>query len=160
MQKKYFTEEERKTAQKRNQDKWNKNRNTPLGRARYLIDNYRHQDKINNRGEGDLEPQWVLENILLKPCVHCGKMGWNIIGCNRLDNSKPHTKDNVEPCCMECNVELVHPKKRLQQIDMSTGKIIRIWNSTMDARRGGFIHASDVCNGKRKQDKGYIFKYF
>lgn len=26
--------------------------------------------------------------------------------CNRIDNSKPHTKDNVEPCCKSCNSRL------------------------------------------------------
>ena len=159
MKKKYFTEDDRKAAIKRSHDKWNEKRNTPIGRARYLVDNYRHQDKIYNRGEGDLDPQWLLQNILLKPCAHCGKEGWNVIGCNRIDNSKPHSKDNVEPCCADCNVELEHPKKQLAQIDKNSGELVHIWNSTMDARRGGFIHASEVCLGKRRQDKGYIFKF-
>ena len=152
MKKIYFTEEERKAAR-------NKRRNTPSGRAKWLVDDYKHQDKVYNRGEGDLDYQWLLVNILLKPCTHCGKTGWDIIGCNRLDNTKPHSKDNVEPCCAECNVELEHPKKQLDQIDMKTGEVVRTWNSTMDARRGGFIHASCVCLGKRKQDKGYLFKF-
>lgn len=25
------------------------------------------------------------------------------IGCDRIDNSKGHTKDNVVPCCVECD---------------------------------------------------------
>ena len=25
------------------------------------------------------------------------------IGCDRVDNSKGHTKDNVVPCCITCN---------------------------------------------------------
>lgn len=158
--KKYFTEEERKEAAKKSQNKWNeKRKNNPLLRARYLIDNYNYSDSLYKRGEGDLTPEWVVENILSKPCAHCGKEGWKIIGCNRLDNTKPHSKDNVEPCCVECNFELEHPKKKLAQIDKENGIVIHIWESTMDARRGGFIHASDVCLGKRKQDKGYIFKF-
>lgn len=157
---KYYTEEDLVVAKKNYQEKHNeKRRNIPIYRAKYLIDCYKHQDKLYNRGKGDLTAQWIVDNIFSKPCAHCGKTGWKVIGCNRLDNSKPHTMDNVEPCCMECNVELVHPKKKLDQIDMVTGQVIRTWNSTMDARRNGFIHASDVCLGKRKQDKGYIFKY-
>lgn len=160
MKKKYLTEEDRKTAKKQCQHKWNKQyRSKPAGRARYLVDNYKQQDKLNNVGECDLTAQWVVDNILFKPCAHCGKTGWEVIGCNRLDNTKPHSKDNVEPCCAECNVELEHPKKQLDQIDINTGEVVCTWNSTMDARRGGFIHASCVCLGKRKQDKGYIFKY-
>lgn len=160
MKKKYLTEEERKAAKKQSQHKWNKlYRSKPAGRARYLVDNYKQQDKLNNVGECDLTVQWVVDNILFKPCAHCGKTGWEVIGCNRLDNTKPHSKDNVEPCCAECNVELEHPKKQLDQIDINTGEVVCTWNSTMDARRGGFIHASCVCLGKRKQDKGYIFKY-
>ena len=160
MKKIHFTEQEIKDAKKEYQNKWNnKRKNTPILRARYLIDNYNRSDINANRGEGDLTPRWVVDNIFTKPCVHCGKEGWKIIGCNRIDNTKPHSKDNVEPCCAECNVELEHPKKRLAQIDKKTKEIVYIWNSTMDARRGGFIHASDVCLGKRKQDKGYIFEY-
>lgn len=76
---------------------------TPIGRALYLIGSYNQSDKKYNRGKGDLTAKWIVENIFSKPCAHCGKTGWDIIGCNRLDNSKPHTMDNVEPCCFECN---------------------------------------------------------
>ena len=84
-------------------------RQTPMGRASYLLSNYNQADKKQNRGQGDLTAKWIVENIFTKPCAHCGKTGWDIIGCNRLDNSKPHTMDNVEPCCLECNISL--PKK-------------------------------------------------
>ena len=156
----YFTEEEKKEAKRKSQNKWNEARHTPIGRARYLIDNYKYQDKIYNRGKGNLTVEWLLENILFKPCSHCGKTGWEIIACNRLDNSKPHTTDNVEPCCLECNVEQIHPKRRFDQIIPETGEVVRTWESTMDARRAGFTHVTDVCNGKRKQEKGYIFKFY
>lgn len=76
---------------------------TPIGRATHLLTSYRHSDKISNRGECTLTAQWIVDNIFSQPCSHCGKTGWNIIGCNRLDNSKPHTPDNVEPCCFDCN---------------------------------------------------------
>ena len=133
--------------------------NTPKGRASTLLNAYNNKDKKQNRGKGNLTSQWIVENILFKPCAHCGKEGWKVIGCNRLDNTKPHTMDNVEPCCMECNVELSHPKKQLAQIDPKTNEIVKIWKSTMEARRNGFFHASCVANGRRKQDKGYIFEF-
>ena len=78
---------------------------TPIARASSLLQAYNNSDKKACRGKGDLTSQWIVDNIFTKPCVHCGKTGWEIIGCNRLDNSKPHTMDNVEPCCFECNIK-------------------------------------------------------
>lgn len=81
---------------------------TPMGRACNLISAYNQSDKQHDRGKGDLTAKWIVENIFTKTCK-CGRSGWEIMGCNRLDNSKPHTKDNVEPCCTECNRKL--PRK-------------------------------------------------
>lgn len=93
--------------QKRNQHlEWTK---TPIGRATNLLNSYNTNDKKYNRGKGDLTPEWIVENIFTKPCAHCGETDWHKLGCNRLDNSKPHTKDNVEPCCPNCNKKL--PRK-------------------------------------------------
>lgn len=83
---------------------WIKN-NPERWRATQLLCAYRQSDKKADRGKGDLTIQWIIDNILSKPCSHCGKTGWDVIGCNRLDNSKPHTMDNVEPCCKECNTK-------------------------------------------------------
>ena len=80
--------------------------NTPNGRASTLLSAYNASDKKRNRGKGDLTVKWIVENIFSKPCAHCGKTGWEVIGCNRLNNDLPHTKDNVEPCCGECNIKM------------------------------------------------------
>lgn len=88
---------------------YQKIKGTPIGRARILLGGYKQSDKLANRGNGDLTAEWIVENIFTKPCAHCGISGWEVIGCNRLDNDKPHTKDNVEPCCALCNSKL--PKK-------------------------------------------------
>jgi hypothetical protein len=87
-------------------------RTSPSGRADMLLQAYRQKDKKHNRGEGDLTARWIVENILSKPCAHCGESDWHKIGCNRLDNSKPHTMDNVEPCCLKCNNELNYEDRR------------------------------------------------
>ena len=94
-----------------NKEKWDKynNYNSPIGRASSLLKSYNASDVEHDRGLGNLTPEWIVENIFSKPCAHCGKEGWKIIGCNRIDNSKPHSKDNVEPCCKECNNKL--PRK-------------------------------------------------
>lgn len=77
-----------------------------FSRASKLLFAYNQSDSQHSRGEGDLTPQWIVDNIFSKPCAHCGETDWKKIGCNRLDNTKPHTKDNVEPCCMKCNRSL------------------------------------------------------
>ena len=79
---------------------------TPMGRASYLTASYISEDRKYNRGECTLTAKWIVNNIFSKPCVYCGETDWHKLGCNRLDNSKPHTEDNVEPCCGNCNLLL------------------------------------------------------
>ena len=102
-----------KEHQKQYDKQYNK---TPMGRASYLLGRYNQNDKKYNRGKGDLTTKWIVENIFTKPCAHCGKKGWQVIGCNRLDNSLPHTMDNVEPCCKECNDRLPKKKETSQEL--------------------------------------------
>lgn len=78
---------------------------TPIGRARNLVNTYRREDKKYNRGECTLTPEWIIDNIFTKPCHWCGETDWRKIGCDRIDNSLPHTPDNVIPCCDKCNAK-------------------------------------------------------
>jgi len=80
---------------------------TPMARANRLLGAYKQADKIYRGGGCTLTAKWIVENIFSKTCVHCGESDWTKIGCNRLDNSKPHTEDNVEPCCYKCNIKLL-----------------------------------------------------
>lgn len=106
--KKYIQENRKKI----NEYKKTWRKTTPSGRADMLLQAYRYNDRKKNRGEGDLTAKWIVENILSKSCVHCGESDWHKLGCNRLDNSKPHTMDNVEPCCFECNNKLNYEERR------------------------------------------------
>lgn len=76
---------------------------TPIGRASHLVSGYRQEDKKRNRGECTITPEWIADNIFTKPCHWCGETDWHKLGCDRIDNDKPHTPDNVNPCCEECN---------------------------------------------------------
>lgn len=78
---------------------------TPIGRAVNLLNAYNQADRKANRGQGDLTVQWIVDNIFSKTCHYCGESDWRKIGCDRIDNSKPHTEDNVVPCCSECNIK-------------------------------------------------------
>lgn len=70
-------------------------------KASKMISSYKHKDRKNQTTICDIDIDWMINNIMKKPCVYCGDI--NRIGCDRLDNTKGHTKDNVVPCCFECN---------------------------------------------------------
>lgn len=135
---------------------------TPRGRASSLLNAYNHQDAKHNRGKGDLTSEWIVKHILFEPCAHCGKKGWQIIGCNRLDNSKPHTKDNVEPCCKDCNDSQQKEtlKKVVYQYTLN-GELVKVWSSSCECGKNGFHQGlvSECCNSKRKSHKGYKWSY-
>ena len=136
--------------------------NTPMGRASNLLNQYNRNDKKYNRGEGNLTAKWIVDNIFSKQCTHCGESDWRKIGCNRIDNSKPHTMDNVEPCCKECNDRLAREeeKKQVYQYTLD-GELVRVWESTTEAGRNGYIRQgiSHCCNGKYNTHKGYKWSF-
>lgn len=70
-------------------------------KASKMISSYNSKDVKNGFGKSDLTIEWMVENILTKPCVYCGDT--YRIGCDRIDNNKGHSKNNVVPCCIECN---------------------------------------------------------
>lgn len=139
-------------------------RNTPFGRCTYLVANYRQMDVENGFGNViDFDAQWMVDNILYKPCVHCGETDWHKIGCNRIDNSKGHTKDNIEPCCVDCNNKLNYNErsKQVDQIDKLTGEVLYQWKSACEAARSLGLHQghiSECAANKKKQYKNYYWK--
>lgn len=72
-------------------------------RASVLVQGYKKADKQKQRGECTLTTRWILENIFNSKCTYCGVSGWTVLGCDRIDNSKPHTPDNVVCSCWDCN---------------------------------------------------------
>lgn len=137
--------------------------NTKMGRAVSLVSKYKTEDRNNGRGECTLTAKWVSDNILSKPCAHCGESDWHKIGCNRLDNTKPHTKDNVEPCCFHCNT-VEHSKETsisVDQISPVDGEVVKTWESLNKAQRNGYWKSNirNCCNGKQTTHKGYLWKY-
>lgn len=80
---------------------------TPMGRAQRQYQQYKFMDTRNGFGDViDFDAKWIVESIYTKKCAHCDETDWHKLGCNRIDNSKGHTKDNVEPCCFHCNCVL------------------------------------------------------
>lgn len=68
-------------------------------KASKMVSSYRIKDKKKGL-ECNLTIEDMLE-IMSKPCVYYGDT--RRIGCDRIDNNKGHTKDNVVPCCVDCN---------------------------------------------------------
>lgn len=129
MAKKYLTEEERLEARRASSRKWKAEHKleiaeynakynqehqterteynakyyyTKEGRAYFLINAHKQEDKKYYRGDCDLTVPWFIENIFTK-CIYCGETDWKKLGCDRIDNSKAHTIENVVPCCLDCN---------------------------------------------------------
>lgn len=96
---------------KNNPDYHSKYNVTPIGRANNLLSTYNQSDKKYGRGFCTLTAKWILENIFNQPCRYCGRTDWTKIGCDRVDDSLPHTPDNVVPCCASCN----RKKKRMKK---------------------------------------------
>lgn len=156
--KQYYQENKERLAEKHKE--YN---NSPMGRAVYLVSQYNQLDKKYGRGKGNLTGKWVHNNILYEECVYCGVKGWWLIGCNRIDNSKPHTTDNVEPCCMLCNCKQ-NGKELARQVYQYTldGELVGVYESAREAaRQTGFnqSHISACCRGELKTHKGYIWSY-
>lgn len=64
-------------------------------------DKFRGFDISNN-----ITSKWIVENIFSgQKCVYCGDQDWTHLGCDRIDNTKPHTPDNVVCSCGLCNIE-------------------------------------------------------
>lgn len=79
--------------------------NTQIGRASNICSSYSQMDKIGGIGECNLTKEWIVNNIFPYKCPKCGEDDWRKMGCDRIDNDKPHTTDNVIPCCGKCNKE-------------------------------------------------------
>lgn len=78
---------------------------TPEARALHLARNYKTHDLKANRGECTITGEWIIKNIFTSPCRYCGESDWRKLGCDRIDNSLPHTPDNVVCCCGDCNLK-------------------------------------------------------
>lgn len=93
----YETHSEEKNEYMRNYN------STTIGRAANLASSYKQMDEKNNVGETTITKEWIMDNIFTKSCIYCGESDWTKLGCDRKDNSLPHTPNNCVPCCWDCN---------------------------------------------------------
>lgn len=71
-------------------------------KASKMISSYKAKDAKNGINVCDIDIDWMIDNILTQNCAYCGDN--NRVGCDRINNNLGHTKNNVVPCCIECNV--------------------------------------------------------
>lgn len=85
---------------------WFKYNNTKRGKANHHSSHYKSMDlKKGLDPSHNVDGDWIMENIFNSSCIYCGDNNWKHLGCDRIDNTKPHTPDNIVCACGICNIE-------------------------------------------------------
>lgn len=142
-----------------------KYRKTKIGRASTLLKGYKREDKKRNRGECSLTIEDILQ-LWENGCHWCGETDWTKLGADRLDNSKPHTIDNVVCSCWKCNtersLEILHSNlKMVYQFNKDKICIGCYENANIAAKENNLWQSniSKCCKGKLKTTGGYYWSY-
>ncbi|RKZ96881.1 MAG: hypothetical protein DRQ46_06375 [Gammaproteobacteria bacterium] len=128
----------------------------------------------------DYTQQQLIDWCLAQPLYHRLHKAWKQSGyvkklapsCDRVDDYKPYTLDNIQLMTWEENYSK-HFKGRIEgvanqlskkvvQIHKNTGKVIQSFYSTRDAERKVGVSQSNivsVCKGKRKTAGGFKWEY-
>lgn len=98
---KYADSEKGKASKKNKQIKY---LSTKEGKAVALENRYIAMDRSRNFDtSNNIDHKWILEKILSSSCYYCGENDWNLLGCDRINNTLPHTPENCLCSCMHCN---------------------------------------------------------
>lgn len=159
-----------------------------LKRAQNMMTSYVYNDKQKGYNNTvDFDKHWMVENILDQECAYCGESDWHKLGCDRINNNKPHTKDNVIPCCKRCNIirsnkftvdemkeigavikriENRHPERYWKKTGKRVGKydgdvLIKEYECGKQVLEDGYNpwNVRKACRGEQKQYDGFIWKY-
>lgn len=155
-----------------NSEKGKRYRSTKIGRAKSLLHGYKREDKIYNRGECTLTEE-DMYRLWEQCCYWCGETDWLKLGADRLDNSKPHTKENCVCACWKCNTERsIEYLKENNMLNSFTpksviqytldGEFVSEYETISEASRVNGIKVTNICKcckGKANKAGGYVWKY-
>ncbi len=142
-------------ARKRVKAEWNKKNKTKTatynqefyqtitGMASRRRNHYLYDDKEKGFDTAQtITAEWIAENILTGSCIYCHDSEPYHLGCDRIDESKVHTPDNVVCACPICNWE-----RSLQK--MSVGEFIE-YRKTHPRKKNTMNDGIDRKTGERK----------
>lgn len=112
-------------------------------KASKMISSYKMKDKSHNYDISDIGIDWMIDNVLLNKCVYCGDTVR--VGCDRIDNSKGHSKENVVPCCYECNCA------RNNNFTHDEMKEIGMTIKNIKTQRATYQFNLEIINNRRKE---------
>ena len=80
---------------------------TLTGLAKRRRNHYLAEDKYYGHDSAlTVSAEWIEENILRgHSCIYCGDSEPSHLGCDRIDNEKGHSEDNIVCACPICNWE-------------------------------------------------------
>lgn len=94
------TEESKRRENQRKAAKQRSDRATNTRSWRFILRDSKAADRNKHR-KNDLDAEFI-KDLIAHGCSYCDdKQGR--VGLDRIDNSKGHTRDNVNPCCWRCN---------------------------------------------------------
>lgn len=90
---------------------------TKEGLATQKAASYYHQDKRKGRdlGQFNITKDYIIEHIFSSKCIYCGESDWRKLGCDRIDDKKAHSQDNVVCSCYNCNIDRMYKKMTVDE---------------------------------------------
>lgn len=98
----HIVKERREKSNRKIRAKYSLQRKNPAHRAKFILQDAKRADKKVGCGEFQLSLQEI-QNIIQNPCLYCGETKL-MMTLDRIDNTKGHIKDNVNPSCIRCNI--------------------------------------------------------
>lgn len=130
-----------------------------MKRACKLLQNYRFLDKKYDRGECSLTVEDIY-SLWEQGCHWCGETDWHSLGVDRIENTKPHTIDNVVCACRNCNVKRGRTKKVIQYT--LDGEFVKEWKSITEISNVLGLNKTCIslcCKGVQQTSGGYKWKF-
>lgn len=102
--KEYYRQYYQRNKERKNQY-WRDKYQSPERRATVLVAGYKRDDikYYGGNGKDTITANFLLDRLYPKGCFYCGSKDMSKLGADRIDNTKPHTEDNVVCCCWDCN---------------------------------------------------------